>query len=57
MKKVKIKSGKYIVLTKNGNTHFVKKADKNMLVESPDSIDIQEKTESKLTKKEKDKLK
>jgi len=57
MKKVKIKSGKYIVLTKNGNTHFVKKADKNMLVESPDNIDIQEKTESKLTKEEKDKLK
>jgi hypothetical protein len=57
MKKQKLGKGKYIVLKQNGKTHFVKKANKNMLVESPDNIEIVEKTESKLIKEEKDLIK
>lgn len=57
MKKQKLGKGKYIVLKQNGKTHFVKKANKNMFIESPDDIEIVEKTESKLSKEEKDLVK
>lgn len=54
MKKIKTKSGKYVVLKRNGKAHFVKKASKAMLVEAPDDIEINEKYESQLTKEEKE---
>ena len=55
MKKIKTKAGKYVVLKRNGKAHFVKKANKNMLIEAPDNIEISEKAESELTVAEKEK--
>jgi len=55
--KAKTKAGRYIVLKQNGKAKFVKKANKNMLVESPDSVEIIKKTESKLSKEEKELIK
>lgn len=51
MKKVSIKSGKYVVLKKDGIVLFSKKLDKNMKVEAPDNIEVFEKTT--LTEEEK----
>jgi len=52
-----IAKGKYAVLKKNGNIILAKKADKGLLIELPDNFEVTEKTENKLTKGEKEKLK
>lgn len=54
----KIAKGKFAVVKKKGNVLFTKKADKGLRIECDVSLfDVNEKTESKLTKEEKEKMK
>jgi len=55
MKKTKIKAGKFLVVKKNGSIMFSKKANKNMIIEGGDDMEVTEKV--KLTKAEKGKQK
>ena len=56
-KESKAAKGKVAVINKKGETKFAKKAKFNMIIESPDDVELVEKFESKLTSKEKAKLK
>lgn len=54
----KIAKGKFAVIKKNGKVLFTKKAEKGLRIEGNDSLfEVEEKTESKLTKAEKDLIK
>ncbi len=53
-KDIKISKDKFAVIKKNGKVIHTKKADKGLRVEYDDSLfEVNEKTESKLTKEEK----
>ena len=57
MKKVKIKKGYAAVIEKNGKLIAVKDDKNAVLIEAPDDVVVTEKMKSKLTDKEKTKLK
>lgn len=57
MKKVKIKKGYAAVIEKNGKIISVKDAKNAVLIEAPDDVVVTEKLKSKLSEKEKSKLK
>jgi len=58
MKKVKIRKGYVgVIVDETGKVKYVKDADKDLLIESPDGFVITEKSKNKLTATEKSKLK
>ncbi len=57
MKDVKIAKGKYAVVKRNGKVLTTIQANKKLRIEGGDDMEVEEKTLSKLTKVEKEKMK